>query len=660
MDYFDWLKGVKNPEVIKVLNDENDYFSSYFTSEDHKLKNELVEEFKTKIEEDSTSMEIIFGQYAYFTRTAKGENYKLYLRKHLESGIEEILLNANERAKDHSYFSVEAQKISPHLKKIAWCFDIEGSGKSHVEIQDLETKTFSKTDIENVPWGKIEWGQDSECLFYTQPNQAWRVDSIWLYKSNKISNKSENKNHQRVFFEPNELFNVGLSKTSDSKFVLFSSSSFNHSQYFYYLDQKVLPIYTTTKDVLAHVDHSGKGFVVCSNHCHKNYGLYLLEKVGAELNKAIELVKPSEKAKLSEFFCVQDKIVYCLRNYGIDEVYVLDKNELDQNVPTRLVFDEEIYNVYLKVDGLPGQCLIDYSSPIRPNKGYVLDVKTKKLILKKETKAPSLNSNLYKTELRHIPARDGQMVPIHLTYRRDLDLQVPHRVLLYGYGSYSYTVPSNYMATVFSLLDRNFIYVNAHVRGCDANGENWYEAGKMLNKQNTFHDFVDISEYLIREKLTTPSQLAIEGASAGGLLVGATINQKPENFRAAIALVPFVDALTTMLDPTLPLTTQEYLQWGDPNQKNVYDYIKAYSPYDNIRPGITYPAIFSRTGIHDLQVSYREPLKWIQKLRDLTLNTHPYLLRINMSAGHGGASGRYHRFEETGEKYVFLLKELGQ
>lgn len=647
IDNYYWLRDIKNPKVKPLLEAENRYLKAYFSKKDIQLQKQIVKEIKSKIEEDESSSEIVHGDFAYYSKTLKGKNYRQHLRRHLKTKATEILLDENIKAKNKEFFATRSKHLSPDQNKIAWCFDYDGSGKCEVEILDLTTKKWTQPGIDNVYWGNIAWGPDSQSLFYTLPNAAWRPDSIWLFNG-----KGEKK---KVLSEKNELFSLDVSLSTDDSMVLASSGSFEQSHSFYWTGSEFKLLFPSKDQVLATVDHSPHGFFAHSNHLDKNYGIYHFKKPGTPMSEWETILKPSKTAKLTNMAPIKDSLVYSLLSKGNEEIHLLEyKTKKD----TKISFPEDVYEANFFIDGSPLVPFISYDSPLSPGKTFQMDLQTGALNLVKERRSPSLQPDLYKTELQMVKSRDGKQIPIHIVYKKALRQNKPQPVLLYSYGSYGITVPSGFSESLFSLLDRGFIYVNAHIRGSDAQGEDWYDDGKMMNKLNTFNDFVDVSNYLIQKKITTAKLLAIRGGSAGGLLVGAAINQKPENFRAAIAEVPFVDVLTTMLDSTIPLTTQEYLQWGNPNEKEAYQYMKSYSPYDNISKA-AYPALFVQTGITDQQVAYWEPTKWVQKIRDFNLSPHPVLLKVNMGAGHGGASGRYKRFEETAEKYVFLIKELG-
>lgn len=648
VDPYYWLRDIQNPKVKPHLEAENRYLKSYFTKADLKLQKKIVEEIKSRIEEDETSPEITYGEYAYYSKALKGKDYRQHMRRHLKSNKTELLFDENIKAAKKEFFATRHLELSPDLKKIAWCFDYDGSGKCEVEILDLESKKWTKPGITDVYWGNLSWSADSKALFYTLPNLAWRPDAIWLYNE-----KGEKK---KVLAESNELYNLHIGLTTDQSMTIAASGSFDHHIVYYWDGNEFKELFPNQAQVRPEVDHSAQGFWALSDHKHKNNGIYHFTKPGTPISEWKEVIAPNPQAKLTNMSAIGDFLVYSLLSKGNEEIHHFNiKTKKD----AKLDFPEKIYEAEFSVGGHPKIPRVSYESPLTPGKTFELNLSDGSLNLVKERKSPSLKPELYTTELRMVKARDGKEIPIHMVYRKDLRAKgSPQPALLYSYGSYGMTVPSGFSESIFSLMDRGFIYINAHIRGSDAQGEAWYEDGKMMNKKNTFNDFVDVSDYLIKEKLTTSKLLSIRGGSAGGLLMGAVMNQKPENFRAVIAEVPFVDVLTTMLDPTIPLTTQEYLQWGNPSEEKAYNYMKSYSPYDNVHAA-KYPAVYVQTGITDQQVAYWEPAKWVQKLRDHTQSQHPILMKVNMGAGHGGASGRYKRYEETSEKYVFLLKELG-
>lgn len=648
VDPYYWIRDVKNPKVKKLLQNENRHLASYFTKADLALKKKLVEEAKSKIEETETSPEIIYGDFAYFSKTLQGKNYKQHLRRNLKTNQEQVIFDENLRAQGKEFFAVHSKAISPDLSKMAWCLDFDGSGKCEIEIQDLKDLSIQKTGIQGVYWGIMAWDPDSRSLFYALPNAAWRPDSIWR--------RNEKGETTKVLSEADELFNLEVALSSDKKMIIAESASFETTKSYFWDGTRFQELIPTREKVMVMLDHVDQGFFVRSNHRHKNYGLYQFTAPNTAPEKWSEVIAPADDAKLMDANIIQGQIIYALKSRGNEEVHI---RSLTEKKDTKIEFQDQTYDTHFTIEGSPQVALIQYSSPLSPIKTFQVQLPSGQLKPIKEKKSPTLDPTLYQTELRMVKARDGKDIPIHIVYRKDMRKGGPQPALIYSYGSYGYTIPSAFNESLFSLLDRGFIYVNAHIRGSDAQGEGWYDDGKMMNKKNTFNDFVDVSDFLIQEKWTSPKLLAIRGGSAGGLLMGAVMNQKPENFAAVVAEVPFVDVLTTMLDPTIPLTTQEYLQWGNPNEPKAYEYIKSYSPYDNVHKA-NYPAVYVQTGINDQQVSYWEPAKWVQKLRDNNQSKNPILMKCNMGAGHGGASGRYSRYEEVAEKYVFILKELSQ
>lgn len=646
IDNYYWLRDKKNLKVIKHLKAENAHYNSYFSAADLKLKKKIVTEIRSKIEEDEVTAAVTYGQFEYYSRMVKDKNYRIHMRRSLKTKKEEILFNENVKAKDKKFFMSLAKAFSPDLKYIAWCFDYDGSGKCEIELQNLATKKFTKIKISGVYWGDISWSADSKNIFYTLPNEMWRPNTLWM-----ANLKGQTKN---VFTEVDELFNVSSMLATDEKYTFAVSSSFDQTKYYFWENNGFKPLYTTQPKALADVDHSEFGFVARSNHKNKNFGIYHFAKPGTEISEWSEVVAALPKAKITQVAILDKDVLFTARSKGNDEIHHFQISTKKDSV---IEFKDQVYSSSFSIAGEPQKFFIDYSSPIAPPTTFEYSPTSGKLTALKIKKSPTLNAEFYQTELKMVKARDGKEVPVHMVYRKDLRQGKSQPTFLYAYGSYGITDISDFSETLFSLLDRGFIFVSAHVRGSDAEGEAWYDDGKLMNKKNTFNDFIDVADFLIKENYTSASQLGIGGGSAGGLLVGAVINQKPEIFRAALASVPFVDALTTMLDPTLPLTTQEYLQWGNPNEKAAYDYIRSYSPYDNVRK-TNYPAIYSQTGINDQQVSYWEPAKWILKIRENNLSKHPVILKVNMGAGHGGSSGRYARFEETAERYIFLIKEL--
>lgn len=652
-DPYYWLRDIKNPKVKAHLKKENLYFNSYFSKKDALLKKKLVAEFKSKIEEDDSTVPTLYLNYFYNYKTVKGRDYGYYYRTENKAKAKpELVLDENKKAAGKKFFAVRSLSHSPDGQKIAWCFDYDGSGKCEVEIQDLKTKKFVKPGIKEVHWGDLAWAPDSKSVFYVIGDKAWRPAEIWRFDFAATKKSAQKK---LLLQEKDELFNLGVQLSNDDKFLFAMSDSFESSRVYYWDQGEFKPLLVPKEKALVHITHSDEGFFATSNFEDRNYRVYSFEKPGIALEKMKLVVKPTADAKIVHADVLDGKLLYAMRSMGNDEIHIFDlKSKKDQIIE----MEDVIYEADFVLMGHPLQARLHFSSPITPLKTYQIDLQTGAKNLLKANKSPSLDPNKYVRRLVQVQSRDGKSIPIHIVHLKDRDPQAPQPTLLYGYGSYGITDPSGFRETLFSLLDRGVVFVSAHVRGSDAQGEKWYDDGKLMNKQNTFNDFVDVAEFLIKEKYTTSQQLAIRGGSAGGLLVAASMNQKPELFKAVLAEVPFVDVLTTMLDPTIPLTTQEYLQWGNPNEPKAYFYMRTYSPYDNVKKGYI-PSTYVITGVSDQQVAYWEPAKWVQKLRENSQSKLPIIMKVNMGAGHGGVSGRYSKYEETAEKYIFIIKELG-
>ena len=651
-DEFYWLNERGNQKVIDYLNEENDYRNSYM--KDYKnLENELFEEIKSRIKEDDSSVPYLDNGYFYYTRFEKGKQYPIYCRKKKSlSNKEEILIDANVISKGHEYFRIGGIDISPNNKIMAYSVDTVSRRMYTIYFKNLETGIESKKSIPNTTGG-VSWANDNKTLFYNLKN-------IKTLRSEKFMRHVYNSNNDdvEIYYEADEEFNTYSYKTKSNKYIILVSSK-TISDEIRYIDADnplgTLRLFQERIDELEYsINHkNNKWYIQTNTENSKNFKLMICNEGKTSLQNWKEFINHRENVLLESVEVFNDYLVITERENGQRRfnVFTNDNNYY-------IDFDEEVFSVYPSTNAEinSGKFRYGYSSMTTPNSTIEFDLQTKSKTVLKETEVlgGSFNKNNYKSKLVWADVRDGKKVPISLVYRKDMYSEGKNPLLIYGYGSYGSTNSAGFSSVRLSLLDRGFVYAIAHIRGSQYLGREWYEDGKMFNKKNTFWDFIDSAKYLGKNNFVDKEQIFAMGGSAGGLLMGAVANMEPEVFRGIVAAVPFVDVVTTMLDESIPLTTFEFDEWGDPKDKDSYFYMLSYSPYDQVQTK-DYPAIFITTGYHDSQVQYFEPAKWIARLRDRRTNKEPLLMYCNMDAGHGGASGRFEAYKETAMEYAFLI-----
>ncbi|MFY8069142.1 MAG: S9 family peptidase [Flavobacterium sp.] len=655
IDNYYWLNERENPEVIDYLNQENEYYQKS-TAHTKPLQDDLFLEMKSRIKEDDSSVPYLYNGYYYITRFETGKDYPIYSRKKgsLEAK-EEIMFDCNEMAKGQSYFNLSGISISEDNQWAAFGVDLVSRRQYTIQIKNLKTGEILPVKIENTTGGST-WAGDNKTLFYTRNDiQTLRSDKI--YKHTLGTNASADV---VVFHEKDDTFNTFVYKEKSKKYLVIGSSSTLTSEY------QILEannpngnfrvFQKRTRGLEYSISHYGDSFYIVTNKDKAtNFKLMKTPETATSAENWTDLIGHRKDVLLEGIDIFKDYLVVEERSNGLNKIQIRPWNGKGEYY---LPFSSETYTAYTttNVDFDTEILRYGYQSMATPSSviDFNMRTKEKKVLKEQEVLGGKFDKKNYIEERIWATATDGTKVPISIVYRKGIQKDGKNPFLLYAYGSYGSTMDPYFSSTRLSLLDRGFIYAIAHIRGGEDLGREWYENGKLLKKKNTFTDFVDCSKFVIAEKYTSPEHLYAEGGSAGGLLMGAIVNMAPELYNGVIAQVPFVDVITTMLDDTIPLTTGEYDEWGNPNEKKYYDYMLSYSPYDQVKAQ-AYPNMYVSTGLHDSQVQYWEPAKWVAKLRVLKTNDKQLFLDTNMDAGHGGASGRFEALKELAKEFAFLL-----
>ncbi|MCB0377941.1 MAG: S9 family peptidase [Bdellovibrionales bacterium] len=656
VDYYHWLKDEsrKDPEVLKHLNAENEFTDAYLRST-KKLQSELYNEMIGRLKEDDSEVPYFYKGYYYYSRTEKEKAHPIYCRRKASmTAPEEVMIDLNEIAKTKTNVTLGDLAVSPDQKILAYTLDEKGTEVYTLFFKELSSGKIYEDKVSGIS-PNIEWAGDNRHIFYTKMNKAFRHFQAYRYQLGDKTSES------MIFQEADELFDISFDKTMDRKYLLMVVSSFTSSEV-YFLDANQPKgtwrmVQKREPNLEYSVEHRNGYFYILNNKDAINFKVSRAQVRSPQTKYWVDFVKHDPEALLTGMHMQNDRFIYSQRKDGLVEIRYIDFQTKGRY---QIEFNEPVYSVRLGANPeFQSQHLrLHFQSPITPPITYDYDFAKREFYVRKKKEVPNFKPNLYRTERVMVKARDGQMIPVTLLYSKKFQKNGEAPMLLYGYGSYGYTIDPYFRSNIFSLIDRGFVYAVAHIRGSQAKGRLWYEKGKLQNKMNTFNDFVDVAKSMVAEKYCNPEKLAIRGGSAGGLLMGAVVNQAPELFTAVVAQVPFVDVLSTILDKNLRFSTQEFQQWGNPNIKSDYDYILQYSPYDNVEKK-SYPSILAIAGLNDSRVNYWEPAKWVAKLRDYTTSDHPILLRTQMEAGHQGSSGRYQAYKEEAEVYAFLLKELG-
>jgi len=658
-DYY-WMNDREDPEVIAHLNSENAYYSE-LTAHTKKFQDSLFFEMKSRIKEDDSSVPYKQNGYWYTRRFETGKEYPIYSRKkQSEEAPEEIMFDGNTMAKGYEYFHLGGVSVSPDNTMASFGVDTVSRRQYHIQVKNLDTGVVFDDKLENTTGGSV-WAADNKTMFYTKKDPVTlRSDKIYKHVLGTPASEDE-----LVFHEEDDTFYAFVYKSKSKKFIIIGSTSTLTSEYQILRaddpNGKFKPFDVRERGVEYSIYHYGDKFYV---HTNKDKATNFKMMVTDENNTASEhwkeFIPHRENVLLEDMDIFKDYYVLSERENGLNKLKIV---RWDGSNEYYLPFDNETYTAYStsNVDYDTKILRYGYNSMTSPSSVIDFNMETKEKTIKKEQEVlgGKFKKENYRSQRVWATARDGVRIPISMVYHKNTKLDGTSPLLQYAYGSYGNTIDPYFSTARLSLLDRGFIYSISHVRGGQYLGRQWYENGKMFDKKNTFTDFVDCSKFLIQEKYTSAEHLYASGGSAGGLLMGVVVNMAPELYNGVIAAVPFVDVITTMLDESIPLTTGEYDEWGNPNNKDSYDYMKSYSPYDNVSAQ-PYPNMYVSTGLHDSQVQYWEPAKWVAKLREYKTDDNLLFLDTNMDAGHGGASGRFEALKEVAKEYAFMLDLEGK
>ena len=651
VDNYYWLRERENPEVIAYLDAENAYTEKVLAPTAG-LQSSLIDEIRARIKEEDESAPYKRGDYYYYYRYVEGSEYKIYARKKGSlDAEEEILLDVNQLAADADYYQVAGFKVSPDDRIASYAVDTQGRRFYDLHFLDLETGELLDDVIEKTT-SNFAWANDNETILYT------RQDSETLRWHKVFRHKLGSDEHTLVYEEEDETNYLGLSRSLSGRFFFLTSGQTLSTEVRYlsadwptdkptvFLPREANHEYTVTD--------GGDRFYVLSNDDAKNFRLMEAPLDNRSKDAWKEVVAHRDDALIADFDVFKNFLVVTLAENGLTQMEIVDRATGDSY---RMDFGEEVYTAYTYSNyefDTPWFRYV-YESMTTPESTYDFNSTNKEHRLIKEREVlGGFDRDNYETHRLFATARDGTQIPVSIVYRKGLEKNGLNPLYQYGYGSYGYSMEPYFSANILSLLDRGFIFATAHIRGGSEMGREWYFDGRQLNKKNTFTDFIDVSKYLIEEGYTSPEHLYARGGSAGGLLMGAVANMAPELYNGIAAAVPFVDVVTTMLDEDIPLTSGEWDEWGNPAEKEYYDYMKSYSPYDNVQ-AIDYPNMLVTTGLHDSQVQYWEPAKWVAKLREFKTDDKQLLLKTDMSAGHSGKTGRFNRIEDTALYFAFFL-----
>ena len=665
IDNYNWMrlsdeqKSAENPDqqtkdVIAYLEAENDYLEEEM-EEVADLRQELFDEIVGRIKENDESVPVTDNGYTYFTRYVQGADYPLYIRKKVGSDEEEIIFNGPEMAKGYKYFGIGSRDITPNNNIMAYAIDTVSRRRYNIYFKDLSTGEPLGDTLTNTT-GRGVWANDNKTFFYVKKDpQTLRADKVYKHVLG-----TEQSGDPVVFDEKDETFSTYVYKSKSNDYIFIGSNQ-TLSTEIRFIDAdtpnaEFKVVQPRERNLEYSVDHMGDNFYIKTNKDAKNFKLVKTPVSSPGKANWTDVIPHRENVYLQDADLFKDYLVLTERENGLKKLRVKDwVGTTDYYIE----FNDPTYQAYTtgNLDFDTNLLRYNYTSLTTPLSTYEYNMATKEqtLLKQEEVLDDDFSPNDYVSERLFATADDGTQIPVSIVYRKGTEKNGENPLLLYAYGSYGSTQEAAFRSYFLSLLERGFIYAIAHVRGGQEMGRDWYEEGKLLKKKNTFTDFIDVGEFLVEEGFTSPDHLYAYGGSAGGLLMGAVLNMKPELFNGVIAAVPFVDVISTMLDETIPLTTFEFDEWGNPKDKEYYDYMLSYSPYDNVEAK-DYPNILVTTGFWDSQVQYWEPAKWVAKLRELKTDDNLLLLDTDMDVGHGGASGRFERYKRTALMYAFLLK----
>ena len=651
-DDYAWLREKDTHSVLDYLKAENKY-TGVKLKHLEKLRKELYQEMRSRIKEDDNTVPYKYGDYFYYTRTEKGKQYDIYCRKYLFlDAEEEITVDLNIMAEHLDYLVLEAYKVSPDHQLLAFAFDTSGAEFFACRIKDLKTGNILDDRLMNLA-GPMEWANDNKTLFYVTLNDAQRPFQLWRHVLG--SDQSEDI---LIYEESDDQFHMGLTRSKSDQYLIMDIGS-NTTTEVHVLNRdephgKFKTLIPREKGVEYYAYLHDNDYYVLSNKNAPNFKLIRLPLRGSIYTV---VVPEREDTMLEDVSIFQNHLALLERLNGRLQIRIL---QIDNGQWRTVSMNEELYSLYFSwnKDWYSTFLRVAFSSFITPYSVIDIDLISGKQTLKKQDQVLGGYDSEEYTVVRHwAPTSDGQKIPLSILYHRNLNLSEENNCILYGYGAYGDNYDPWFSSNIFSLIDRGLVFVRAHVRGSSYLGQQWYLNGRMMNKKNTFRDFISTAEYLIDEGITTPDNLAIYGGSAGGLLIGAAINMRPDLFKAAVADVPFVDVINTMLDDSIPLTAIEFEEWGDPRDKEMYDYMLSYSPYDNISEQ-DYPHLLVLAGYNDPRVPYWEAAKWTARIRDMKTDSNDLFLKTDMMTGHHASSGRFDHLKDIAFYYAFVLDKL--
>jgi len=654
IDEYGWLRDKKSAGTIAYLEAENAYADAVMRPTEE-LQKKLYGEMLGRIKQTDIQVPYRDHGYLYYTRTVEGRQYPIYARrKDAPDSPEQILVDLNQLAEGKKFMAIGSFAVSDDTNLLAFTTDDNGYRQYKLHVTDLRTGKAMESLAERV--GSVEWATDNRTLFYSTENDAKRQNRVFRHVLGAPA-------HELVYEEKDELYDVWVerSRSGDWLFLVSDSSTTNEVRLIPAAKPQAAPVIMVPRktDHKYYPDHRGDLFYILTNDAGINYRVVTAPVTDFAQKNWKELVPYRKPVRIEDVEMFANHMVLRLREGGLSQLEVYDLRGSELKVH-RVSFSDPAYALYPNVNAEFGAQTYRYTyqSFITPSSVYDYDLDSRgKTLLKQTEVLGGYDPSKYKVERTMVAARDGANVPVAMVYRKDLDRKAANPMLLYAYGSYGIPMQDGFSSSRFSLIDRGMIYAIAHIRGGGEMGKEWHEQGRMMFKKNTFTDFIDAAEGLVKQGYTSKDKLAISGGSAGGLLMGAVVNMRPDLFKAVVAYVPFVDVMNTMLDASLPLTTQEYIEWGNPNEKEAYFYMKSYDPYSNVEKK-AYPAMLVRTSLNDSQVGYWEAAKWVARLRANKTDSNPLLLRVNMGAGHGGSSGRYDKLHEDAYDYAWLLAQM--
>jgi oligopeptidase B len=653
-DNYFWIRNKSDPQVLAYLNAENAYTEAKMKHTEA-LQKKLYDEMLARIKENDISVPYRENGYLYWTATEKGKSYPIYMRRRASAGAsDEVLIDANAIATGRKFSQIGDLSVSPGGSRLAYLHDTTALRVYTLYVKDLGTGKLLGDSISRVV-PSIAWANDT-VLFYQTADSARRSDAVWRHVLG-----TPRSSDVQVFHEPDVLDNVGVQRMKSNKFIVIQDDGFTSSE------SRVIPtanpfaapivVAPRRANVEYALDHIDGAFLLTTNDGAQNFKVMRIPDDQVGTGQWTEFIPASDSVFIEYLEPFKKDLVVVQRSGGLRRLRVID---LKDNSSHYITFPESAYAV-----NPTGNAEFDsdtlrfvYQSMVTPPSTYDYAMSTRQRVLRKKLDVPGYDPTKYEVKRFMVKARDGAMVPVSMLVGKNWKQDGTHPLLEYAYGSYGYTTEPAFNSTVFSLVDRGFAYAIAHIRGGEEMGRAWYDQGKMMNKKNTFNDFVDVAQYLVDNKYTSKDKLVANGGSAGGLLMGAVTNMRPDLFKAVVADVPFVDVINTMMDASIPLTAQEWQQWGDPHDSTQYAYMRSYSPYDNVEHK-AYPWMLVTTSLNDSQVGYWEPSKWVAKLRAMKTDNNPLYLKVNMAGGHGGSSGRYDALRERAFRYAFMLDAVG-